>query len=256
MSALPMLGRTSVGLGLLLAWGSLGHVTRTAGMPYAPLGLDALPMNGGIALGFTLVFLGAWTAFVRGRAPDLAAVIIVMLFALGNQILEWQQPPGVGVNGATALPGAALTAWWVARRTSRTPDERTHRGVEAACGIVAASYALAMLSKVYTSGFTWASAGNMGMQIATQGYLVPEPFQSVRLAAAASTPLCAALGVATLILEGGALLFVLPALRVPIAALLVGMHVGISALMGLHHYEWMFTALGWALVSAGARRAS
>lgn len=143
MSALPMLGRTSVGLGLLLAWGSLGHVTRTAGMPYAPLGLDALPMNGGIALGFTLVFLGAWVAFVRGRAPDLAAVI----------------------------------------------DERTHRGVEAACGIVAASYALAMLSKVYTSGFAWASAGNMGMQIATQGYLVPEPFQSIRLAAAASTPL-------------------------------------------------------------------
>jgi hypothetical protein len=160
----------------------------------------------------------------------------------------------MGINGATMLPGAALLASWVARRTTSNIQERDRRGVEAACGIVGACYAVAVSSKLWTSGFGWASAGNIGMQIATEAYLAPEPLRSLRLAAAASPALCATVGTATLFIEGGTLLFVLPAARVPMCVLLVGMHLGISVLMGLHHYDWMFTAVGWALISSARQR--
>ncbi len=246
-------GRVVVGLGLAMAWASFGRILQVEGMPYAPLGLDALPMNGSIAAGASLCFASAWFAFVRGRREDFAAVVLVVLFAVGAQVQAWQSPPSMGVNGATMLPGAALFAWWIARRTSANAEIREHRGIEAACGLVAACYTVAVASKLYTSGLGWASAGNIGLQIATQAYLVPEPLQSLRLATASSTMLCSGLGVGTLLIEGGAIFFVFPAARVPLTALLVGMHIGIAALMGLHHHDWMFTAVGWAMVSAGRR---
>lgn len=243
-------GRLLVGLGLLMAWASLGRVLRVDGLPYAPFGLNALPMNGAITGGISLVFAGAWVSFVRGRAVDAAAGVMVVLLALGAQVQQWQSPGDTGVNGATMLPGAALLAWWLARRSTRDPEAREHRGIEAACGVVAACYAVAVASKLYMSGFGWASAGNIGLQIATQAYLAPEPVQSLRLAAGASSVLCGALGAGTILIEGGAILFVIPAARTWIAALLLAMHLGIAVLMGLHHYDWMFTAVGWALISA------
>jgi len=103
---------------------------------------------------------------------------------------------------------------------------------------------------VWVSGFAWASPGNIGLQIATQGSLVGEPFQSLRLHVASWRPVCGFIGVATLFLEGGALVYLWPSARMRHAVALVIMHLGIGLLMGLHHYDWMFTALGWALWSA------
>ncbi|MES2640250.1 MAG: hypothetical protein V4850_12225 [Myxococcota bacterium] len=246
-------GRFGVGLGLLMAWASFGKVLWVDGMPYAPYGLDAVPMNAAVVAGATLVFLAAFVAFQRRRAEDVASVVIVLLFALGTQVMAWQAPPRMGVNGATMLPGAALLAWWLARRTVRRGPERERRGIEAACGIVAACYTVAVVSKLYTSGPGWASAGNIAMQITTQAHFAPEPLHAARLAAAASPTLCAALGIGTLLIEGGALLFVVPAARVPLSVLIVAIHLGISLLMGLHHYDWMFTAVGWALISGTGR---
>lgn len=248
------LGRWCVGLGLLAAWGSLARVTHVDGLPYAPAGLARLPVNAWVTGAATLGYLVTWVAFVRGRRPDTAAAVLVALLAAGTQVMAWQAPGDTGANGATMLPGAALLAWWVGRRVGDTPDDRDRNGVEAACGVVAAAYVVAVASKLHLSGLDWASAGNLGLQIATQGHLVGEPLQSLRLAAAASPALCSALGVATILIEGGAVFFVVPAARLPLATLLVAMHLGISVLMGLHHYDWMFTAVGWALVSAGARR--
>lgn len=238
-----------VGLGLAMAWASFGRILRVEGMPFAPFGLDTLPMNGTIAGLASLLFAGAWIGFVRGRGEDVAAGVVIGLLALGAQVQAWQSPPSLGVNGATMLPGAALLAWWLARRSTANPEAREHRGIEVACGLVAACYTVAVASKLYTSGLGWASPGNIGLQIATQAYLVSEPVQSLRLFASSSTMLCSALGVGTLLIEGGALFFVFPAARAPLAVLLVGMHIGIAVLMGLHHYDWMFTAVGWALLS-------
>lgn len=247
-----MIGRALVTLGALLAWASLGRVLRVEGMPHAPWGLDALPINAAVATVVSLVFAASCMAFVIRRWEDAAAGVMVVMLAAGTQVMAWQWPPGMGVNGATMLPGAALTAWWVARRVGGAIG-REDRGIEAACGLVAACYFVAMSSKVATSGLGWASAGNIGLQIATQGYL-GEPLQSLRLAAAHSPILCSALGVGTLLIKGGALLFVVPGARGCVVALLIGMHLGISVLMGLHHYDWMFTAVGWAAMS-GTRRA-
>lgn len=249
-----MIGRALVALGALLAWASLGRVLRVPGMPHAPWGLDALPMNAVVATVASLMLVSSCIAFVLRRWEDAAVAMVVVLLAAGTQVMAWQWPAGMGVNGATMLPGAALTAWWVARRVGDVRG-RENRGIEAACGLVGAGYFVAMSSKVATSGLAWASAGNIGLQIATQGYLAGEPLQSLRLAAAHSFGLCSALGVGTLLIEGGAVLFVVTRARPWIAGLLIAMHLGISVLMGLHHYDWMFTAVGWAVVS-GKRKAA
>jgi hypothetical protein len=266
--------RAVLALGLVLGWASLGRLLLVDGLPHAPWGLDGLPMNGAVAATATVVFVLALGAFLIERRPDLAydaplatrggtgegthvslfapqdlgAIGLVALFALGTTAMEWQSAPGMGINGATTLPGATLLAWWIARRMRND-------GVEAACGVVGACYALAAMSKVYTSGFAWASAGNIALQIATQAWLAPEPLRALRLAVASLPELCSFVGIATLFIEGGAILFVLPRARLPMAALIVAMHLGISALMGLHHYDWMFTALGWAVLGGRVERA-
>lgn len=250
-------GQACIALGLAFGWASLGRVGEVAGLPYAPGPLAALPMNAAVEGAATALFVLALGAFGLGRGREAAGGGLALLLALGTQAMAWQWPGEVGANSATMLPGGALAAWWVARRVGRRAGEdeaaREARGVEAACGVVAAGYFVAAASKVYTSGLAWAGPANIGLQIATQGSLVPEPLQGWRLAAAASRWLCGTVGVGTLILEGGALSFLWPAARLPHALLLVAMHLGIAVLMGLHHYDWMFTALGWALVSTAPR---
>lgn len=248
---LRALGRTSVGVGLLMAWGSFGRVLDVDGLPHAPGVLAALPMNAGVAGAATVVFLVALAAFVGQRAEDAAAAVLVVLLAAATQAQAWQWPGDQGANGATMLPGAALIAWWVARRFGGDDLVRRRRGVDAACGIVAAAYFIAATSKVTVSGLQWASAGNIGLQIAAQAALVGGPLHTLRGAVAEEPVLCGGLGVATLFIEGGALLFVWPRARPTLTGLLVGMHVGISLLMGLHHYDWMFTMLGLGLASVG-----
>ncbi|MDP2307823.1 MAG: hypothetical protein Q8P18_17490 [Pseudomonadota bacterium] len=246
---LPPAGRVLVGLSLVLAWASLAKVLRVEGLPH-PRGLAALVdlsvLVSPVAIGASsIVYAVALAAFVLGRRPDVAAAVLIGLLALGGHLQACQWPDGVGANGALTLPGAALSAWWLARRFGGTS------GREAACGIVAAAYPLAALSKVTSSGLEWAGAGNLSLHIASQSYVGWSALQPLRLAAAGSPALCGALGVGTLIIEAGVIAFVWAPARLPLAALVAAMHVGIALLMGLHHYEWMLVVLGLALWRKG-----
>jgi hypothetical protein len=246
----PPLGRVFVGVSLLFAWGSLAQILTVRGLPH-PRGLAALVdlsylvQPGGAAIA-TVVYLLALVAFVMGRRMDFAALVMIALLATGTHLQACQWPPGVGVNGATTLPGAALTAWWITRRFGQT-------GREAACGIVAAAYPLAALSKLTSSGLVWASAGNLSLHIASQSYVAWPALQPLRLAAADSPTLCGALGIGTLVIEGGVLAFLWAPARLPIAMLVVAMHLGIALLMGLHHYDWMFMVVGLAVWTQAER---
>ncbi|MFZ5482334.1 MAG: hypothetical protein ACOZNI_36570 [Myxococcota bacterium] len=246
-----MTGRVLLGLAVLAAWGSLGRVLRVRGVPH-PRGLTALvdlafltqPAVAGVA---TLAVVVAVALFVFDRHARAAATFIVIAFSLGGHVQASQWPGLNGVNGAIALPGAALAAWVVAQHVAGTPEERARRGHEAACGIVAAFYPLLALSKVLGSGLAWAGGGNIGRHVAVHavgGLAVLEP---LRLGLAASPALCTALGVGTLVIEGGAIAFLWPAARPAVAVAVAAMHVGIGLFMGLHHYECLLVVAGLAV---------
>ncbi len=247
-------GRVAVALGLAMAWLSFGRVLDVDGVPFAPGPLAALPMNPLVASVASFVFASTLSAWASQRREDLTAALLVVLLAAGTQVQAWQWPGDEGANGATMLPGAALTAWWVARRFGGPAAVRDRRAVDAACGMVAGGYFVAAASKVAGSGLAWASAGNIGLQIAAQAAIVGGPLHTLRAAAAESPVFCGLLGVATLVIEGGAVAYVWPPARPWLTVAIVGMHLGIGLLMGLHHYDWMFTTLGLGLASAAEDR--
>ena len=250
-----MRARAVQALGLLWAWGSLGRVLKVAGLPYAPPGFSGLaPLTSpAVAALFSAIFIVSLVAFVGDRRRDAAAMVMAVLLAAGAGLQTWQWPPGEGVNGAVNLPGAVLVAMAVARWRAAEGD-REAAGIEAGAGVVAAGYVLAGLAKLGGSGFAWTSRENLGMQIVSQGYAGMGALEPLRLYVADSGGLCRLLGVGTLAIELGAVLFMLPRLRPFVAAAIVALHLGIALLMDLHHYDWMFTTVGVAMGSRSWRR--
>lgn len=240
------MSRVLIGLSLFAAWASLGRILRVDGVPY-PHGLSAIVdlsflTRTPAAVVATLVYAAAVVAFLRGSRG--AAAIVVTLLALGTHLQECQWPGDAGVNGSPILPGAAVAAWAIAG------------SAEAACGIVGAVYLLAGTSKILASGLAWAGGANLAIHIVSHAYEGLPALLPFRLAIADSPALCSAFGVATLILECGAVVFVVPAARKPMAVVLSAMHIGIGLLMGLHHYEFVFLVLGLAWYRAAPQSQS
>lgn len=237
--ALVAAGALLAGLGLFvrLRWDGLSHPRGVAGL--VDLGwLAHAPAQ--VALAVLLVV--ALAAFVRwgGAAAALLAGGVLLLSAW---LHAWQWPPGSGVDNGVTLPAATLLAWGVGAFLA-DPLQARRAGREAACGVVAAAYLLAVASKLHGSGPGWASGQNLALHIAIHdagGWLSP-----LRQWVVDSPRVTGLLGVGTLLIEGAAPLFLWERCRRPWAVLAVGLHVGISLLMGLHHYDWLLVVLGLA----------
>ena len=121
-------------------------------------------------------------------------------------------------------------------------------GLEAMCGVAGAMYMIACWSKLQGSGLAWASATNLSTHITIHAYGGEPWLRPLRLAVADVPLLTGTFGVLTLLLEGGGFLFAVPRLRPFLAVGLVGLHAGIGLFMGLHHYDWMLTALALGFV--------
>ena len=235
-------GALLAGLGLLLRlrWDGLSHPRGIAGLVDLSW-LARAPSQ--VAL--TVALIGALAWFIR-RGGAAAALLAGAVLLVQAWLLFWQWPVGSGVDNGVTLPAATLLAWGVGGLLV-DPDQARRVGREAACGVVAAAYLLAVASKLQGSGLGWASGQNLALHISIHdagGWLSP-----LRRAVVDSPGLCGLLGVGTLLIEGSSLLFLFERFRRPWALLAVGMHVGISLLMGLHHYEWLLVVLGLALVS-------
>ncbi len=260
----PHLARLAVSLSLLMAWATLGRVSQVAGTPH-PRGLSALVDLSALTkpafmAAATVVFLIALGAFAIGRKAELAGLSMAAMLALGGHVQVSQWPVDHGANRALVLPGAAILAYALAliwsrwRKLDDCDAERV--GINAACGIAAATYFLAGLSKLSASGIAWVSGGNLSLHIlvhsqAGQPWLLP-----LRTAIANIPWLCTAFGVGTLLIECSFLLFVLPQCRRFLALGALSLHLGIALALGLHHYDWMFMTLGLGFYPAAQRLTS
>ena len=257
MRARPKLGRLCLGLSLLATWATVARTFGRGGLPY-PHGISALvdlsalsTGTAGLVLGG--LFVGASAAFVWGWRPLRSAVVAAALLALAAHLQSAQWAPGSHqANRAVVLPGAALVAYAVAgllaRRQGRSAAAVDAVGIDAACGVAAACYAIAGGNKLLSSGLGWASDANLSMHMMVHSFGSAPGLGPLRQAVATTPWIASVAGTGTMLIECGFAFFVAPRLRRPLAAAAVAMHLGIGLAMGLHHYDWMFFALGLGLL--------
>ena len=211
------------------------------------------------------LFVVATAAFVWGWRPLRAALLVAGLLALAAHLQSAQWAPGSHqANRAVVLPGAALVAYalggLLARRQGRTAAQVDAEvdavGVDAACGVAAACYAIAGGNKLLSSGLSWASDANLSMHMMVHSFGSAPGLGPLRQAVATTPWIASVAGAGTLLIECGFVLFVAPRLRRPLAAAAVVMHLGIGVAMGLHHYDWMFFVLGLGLLGGPRPRPS
>jgi hypothetical protein len=238
--------------GLLLAWCGIGNLQRVKGIPY-PHGLSAwvnlVPLTEPVGLlVLSLLFVSAVVAFVLRWRPELAALLMGALLALFGHIQIAQWTGDIGANRAIILPGAGVLAYGLGRLWALPRDEddaiAEGIGIDAACGIAAATYLLSGFSKVFTSGLGWASGSNLAMHISVHGHAGLAALRPYRLAMADHLWVCALFGIGTLIIECGFVFFVFPRFRKSLAIAAACMHIGIGLVIALHHYDWLFLCVG------------
>lgn len=214
-----------------------------AGIPWAAWGIYAM-----IVLGLVLV--------ARDRAPVRAG-----LWALGWAALlsEWQTQIFGSPSRNAFFPGAALLGWvlgqlWAMTVLERTgdgddsPDDarsardrelRERLGEAGALGCIAAAYVGSCSSKLLAAGASWADAAQIRALILWQEPLADWSWLLAWRTAILEDPsLARTAAIATLVIEGGALLLLLgPRLRLLWTALLCGLHLAIILLCTMPYLE-------------------
>ncbi len=246
--------RLLIAIGIFTAAGSLHGAFSTRTIEY-PRGISAL-----IPLDFLLtpiamvllvtLFLAALTSWTMGIREEPSGWTVVVLLALGLHLSLGHHPIDEVSNRAVNLPGAGLAAYLIWRKIARMQGDHSRQnriGFDAFCGIAAICYALAGANKIWAPGVAWATGVNLANHITTHALLGSPIMLDLRLWVASQEVVCMLLGVGTLVIECGFVLFILRKYRPILSILAVVFHLSIGLIVGLHHPDWMFTVAGLGL---------
>lgn len=228
-----------------------------ASLPEAAWGLYAM-----IVLGLVLV--------ARDRMPVKAGL---WALAWATVLSEWQTQIFGSPSRNAFFPGAALLGWvlgqlWaeavLERASEGTRDASTHRhlrerlGEAGALGCIAAAYVGSCTSKLLAAGTSWADATQVRALLLWQEPLADWSWLLAWRDAIVQDPaLARAAAIATLVIEGGALLLLLgPRLRLAWTVVLCGLHVTITLLCTMPYLEpcalLVLLAVPWPAAAAHA----
>jgi hypothetical protein len=242
--------RALLGLSVLAAW--VGTALQVVGAERIahPRGLSAavdlsvlLSPAAWAAMTATLVALiGAHV--VRWR-PVATGVAVVALFALVTHVENSLYPGDSGVHHGKLLPVGVLIATcgglaWGGEHVAR----------EASAGVVAASYTIAGVTKLWASGASWVLTVNLPLLVAERAVLAPAPLAQLRHAVATSPGVCFLGGLVVLCIELAGVSFLWPRFRRPFAIAMIASHAAIGVLMGYSYPEWILVLVALGLVPA------
>lgn len=235
-----------------------GALSRSlASLPNAAWGLYAM-----IVLGLVLV--------ARDRMPVKAGL---WALAWATVLSEWQTQIFGSPSRNAFFPGAALLGWvlgqlWATTVLERTPDEprnparhrdvRERLGEAGALGCIAAAYVGSCTSKLLAAGTSWTDATQVRALILWQEPLADWSWLLAWRDAILQDPaLARTAAIATLVIEGGALLLLFgPRLRLLWTAMLCGLHVTITLLCTMPYLEpcalLVLLAVPWPAAAAPA----
>lgn len=226
-----------------------------------PLAWLSQPTAQGVAMVLVLALLAL---FVRGRATSAAGLgVFFVVLALNSVARSMTSEDPTGTQGSQ-VPCATLAAWLLGRALApRLGRDREALGTSLACGVVAAAYTMAAISKLLARGIDWVDGPTLALMIYERASGALAPLAMLRRGVA-SVPWLSSLGMAgVLALESCGWLFLFRKARRAYAAAVVGFHVSSALLLGYPHAEWALTAIAWAwagtarpvAASEGARRA-
>lgn len=236
--------------------GALSRVLASA--PQTAWGLYAM-----ILLGLVLV--------ARDHTPVKAGLWALAWAAV---LSEWQTQIFGSPSRNAFFPGAALLGWvlgqlWATtvleqrtpgepRDADRHRDLRERLGEAGALGCIAAAYVGSCTSKLLAAGTSWADAAQTRALILWQEPLADWAWLLAWRDAILEDPsLARTAAIATLVIEGGALLLLFgPRLRLLWTALLCGLHVTITLLCTMPYLEpcalLVLLAVPWPAAAAAA----
>ena len=215
----------------------------------------ALASRAWLALGFLLALVDVADAAVETLGSAAWAGVVIATVS----VFAWLRDPA----RAWLLWGyvAPLAAWAWAERI--LVESGVHHGkilpaavalalalsgVEAACGVVAATYVLAGVAKLTGAGLNFLDPDYLGTLVLERSFLVPGGLSTLRQFVAESPLACTTLAALTLAAELGAVLFVVRRYRLRVAVVLAAMHVGIWITMGYTYISWVAVLLGLATI--------
>lgn len=196
--------------------------------------------------------LSRWLADVPGAAWILFGLICVGLFGVARDrrpivaglwvlgwaavLSEWQTQIFGSPSRNAFFPGAVLFGWTLGQIWANSVHDSASRafrerlGEAGALGCLAAAYVGSALSKLLATGSSWADGAQVRALVLQQqpltdwGWLV-----ALRGALIENPELAVAASIATLVIEGGAVLLLFgPRLRLVWGVLLLGLHAAIA----------------------------
>jgi hypothetical protein len=238
--------RGVLALSALAAWVGLSGHLGGKGLPY-PRGLAALidlswvlsPVGHGV---LTALFVGAVVLNAARIRPYETGVLAFAVMALAANV-DGSQYPEPGEHHGKLLPINALLAatiglWWGGERAAR----------DAAAGVVAGSYTMAALVKLWRSGPLWAETMDLPLLSAERAVGAPWPLDTIRMAVAHHPQLALAGGVGVHVLELLGVLFLWPRFRRPFAVAMIAAHVSIGVLLGYSYPDWILVLVALGLL--------
>ena len=253
---------------LILAVALLG----AAGAPVSRTqALDVLPHPSGLAAIVPLAWLSTPPAqiaavaavvlmlalFVRGRAMQLSGLAVFVIVLALNSVARSMTPGDEAGSQGSQVPCTTLAAWIVGSAIApRLGRDRDELGTSLACGIVAAGYTMAAISKLLARGVDWVDGPTLALMIYERAPSSIEPLASLRRAVSGTPWLCSGGMGAVLLLEASGALFLFRRARRAYAACIVAFHVSSGLLLGYPHVEWALMTVAWAWAGGGVRPAA
>lgn len=196
-----------------------------------------------LALGLTAVFLGLVALWADDHTRPLGTLLTwgALLALRRVDVARWQGDTVVRL-GRYAPAAAGLLgwggAWAVARLLGLDAIRADTLGWHAASGVLAGCYGLAALAKLRETGLEWLHPRNHALLLAERSFVGPRWLRRLRWAAASNPAFCRVVGAFGLAAEALGLLFVVPALRVPVGAGVLSLFAGIVLFLGYVEVEW------------------
>lgn len=239
--------RVGLFVALVAAWiGTTTHVVGPGGIPHArgvATLVDLAWVRSPVGFGLlSLVYVAGSAAAAARARPLTGAVVAFLAMALVAQV-DGGLYTDVGNHHGKLLPISVLLASSMALRARGELAAR-----EAACGVIAAAYAMAGLIKLWQSGPLWFLAANLPLLAAERAIGASWPFAAARMGLAETPWLGTAGGLAVLTIELGGVCFLWPRARRWWAVAMIASHVSIGVFLGYLYPDWILVLIAMGLL--------
>ncbi len=228
--------RAVLAASLILSW----HILEVIAAAAIGAGLTSSPLARVLASDWTSWAFSGVAVWAAVRPSWRSAGAVALLFAAGNEIAR--RADAAHVEHCVVMPGVVAIVFALGLLILRDEDARTaEAGAWELClCAMGAMYFMSGVAKLRNSGIGWSNGRRLLVCAAAYAENSEGFVRQARLVLGSSPALARALASATIVVELGSALFLVPRWRRWAAGAMFGLHMGIVLFMGI---EWEFYPL-------------